>query len=92
LGNQYNSQIHLEVRAADMNDNDKGFDLPRLEGEDIFDYLDRYAERLRSIDYGPDGNLARDMLVATTIGDFAEADRIRKLFDRKVAARMKVIK
>jgi len=75
-----------------MTENEKSFDLPRMEGEDIFDYFDRYAERLRSIDYGPDGNLARDMLVATAIGNYVEADRIGEILKRKNAARMKIIK
>jgi len=75
-----------------MAENERNFDLPRLEGEDIFDYFDRYAERLRSIDYGPDGSLARDMLVATTVGNYVEADRIGEILKRKNAAGMKIIK
>jgi len=78
------------VKVADMTENEKNFDLPRLEGEDIFDYLDRYAQRLRLIDYGPDGNLARDMLVATAVGNYAEADRIGEILKRKNAAGLKI--
>jgi len=75
-----------------MNENEKNFDLPRSEGEDIFDYLDRFAAKIKSTDYGPDGNLARDMLVATTVGNYVEADRIGEILKRMNAAGMKIIK
>lgn len=75
-----------------MSENDRSFDLPRMEGEDIFDYLNRYAAKIKTVDYGPDGTLARDMLVATLIGDHAESERINEVLRRKIAARMKVIK
>lgn len=71
---------------------DGDFDLPRLEGEDILDYFDRFAARLKSVDYGPNGNLERGLLVAIAIGDLCEAERIGEILKRKNAAQMKIIK
>lgn len=75
-----------------MEEDDRDFDLPRLEGEDIFEYFDRFAARLKSIDHGPNGNFERDLLVAIAIGDLGEAERIGEVLKRKNAARMKIIK
>jgi len=75
-----------------LSENDRNFDLPRMDGEDIFDYLDRFAAKLKLVDYGPDNRLLRDMLVAITTGDYAESNRISELLERKKAAQIKVIK
>lgn len=67
-------------------------EFPRGEGEDIFDYFDRYAAWIKKKDYGPDGNLEKDLLIAIMVGDFRESDRLANILDRKNAANIRVVK